>query len=388
MPDFEALEPAIDPNNRISFLLDWELTMKCNLDCSYCLTGIYGGHDNSTKHPLLNDCLASIEFMFEYVDLYMRTKPNGIRYVVLNVYGGESLYHPDIETILIAVREKYKLYQNTWNLTVTTTTNAIIPTKKLIKIIPLIDEFTVSYHTDNTPKQKKQFRDNLLLIKQHNKRQKCVVLMHPELEKFNDATDMISWLSDNNIKYLPRQLDHNIKQEEFNYQPDQVVWFDKLYKEKNYKSTDTFDPKTTDINNNTDLADIGRACCGGRTLCKDSNHKARNFFVDNKFPDWYCSVNHFFVYIKQVTGEIFVNKDCKMNYSGSVGPIGMLSNYQKLLDTTKEQLITNTMPVIQCKKYKCMCGLCAPKAQSLETYNSIVKKYQREYEIPTTNLLS
>jgi hypothetical protein len=25
---FETLEPAVDPNNRITFLLDWELTMK------------------------------------------------------------------------------------------------------------------------------------------------------------------------------------------------------------------------------------------------------------------------------------------------------------------------------------------------------------------------
>ena len=60
MPSFDVLEPAIDPNNRISFLLDWELTMKCNLDCSYC----GNGHDNSTKHPPLNECLKTLNFMF------------------------------------------------------------------------------------------------------------------------------------------------------------------------------------------------------------------------------------------------------------------------------------------------------------------------------------
>ena len=103
---FNALEPAIDPNNRISFLLDWELTLKCNLDCDYCSTGLYGGHDNSTQHPPLAKCLAALDFMFEYADRYMATKPRGIRYVILNVYGGESLHHPDIVDILSEVDRK------------------------------------------------------------------------------------------------------------------------------------------------------------------------------------------------------------------------------------------------------------------------------------------
>jgi MoaA/NifB/PqqE/SkfB family radical SAM enzyme len=111
MPTFEVLEPAIDPSNRISFLLDWELTLKCNLDCSYCSSGLYGGHDNSIQHPPKDKCIQALEFMFEYVDLYMQHKPKGLRYVVLNVYGGESLHHPDIVTILQAVRQCYEKYK-------------------------------------------------------------------------------------------------------------------------------------------------------------------------------------------------------------------------------------------------------------------------------------
>lgn len=376
MSKFEVLEPTIDPNNRISFLLDWELTMKCNLDCSYCLSGLYKGHDNSTAHPPLDECLKSIDFMFKYVDLYMSTKPRGIRYVILNVYGGEALHHPDIETILSAVHEKYVEYKDLWKLTVTTTTNAIISKKKLLKIIPYIDEFTVSYHSENTAKHKQQFLDNLLVIKEHNTRQKCIVLMHPDPEKFKDTENMISWLTANNIRYLPRQLDHTVEKTEFNYQQNQVVWFNRLYQKQNYKSTTVIE-HTVAESDNIDLADTGRACCGGRSLCKDNNYKARTFFVDNKFPDWYCSVNHFFVYIKQITGEIFVNKDCKMNYSGTVGPIGTLSAADKLLADTENQLTNNTMPVIQCKKYKCLCGLCAPKAKTLDQYINIMKKYQQ-----------
>jgi pyruvate-formate lyase-activating enzyme len=371
---FESLEPAIDPNNRISFLLDWELTLKCNLDCSYCATGIYGGHDNSIKHPPLKDCLKTIDFMFAYADMYLSTKPRGIKYVILNVYGGESLHHPDIVDILQNIREKYKSYQDNWNLTVTTTTNGIVSKKKLEKIIPLIDEFTMSYHTENTQTQKKQFQDNLLTIAESGRRQKCVVLMHQNSEQFDDANGMISWLNQHNIKVLPRQLDDDegVENNKRIYNQSQVKWFDNFY------STKTFGKSQNLLENlgDTHLTNVGRACCGGRQVCGNQDYKHRHFYVDNKFQDWYCSVNHFFLYIKQVNGEIYVNKDCKMSFDGTVGPIGNLEDSQLLLAKLKKQLDDNTLPVIQCKKHRCLCGLCAPKAKDLDTYKQIMKKYQ------------
>lgn len=374
MPNFESLEPAIDPSNRITFLLDWELTMKCNLDCSYCDTGPYGGHDNSTKHPPASECLVALDFMFEYVDLYMNTKSKGIKYVILNVYGGESLHHPDIVNILSQIRTKYQQYSNRWHLTVTTTTNAIIPDKKLQQIIPYIDEFTVSYHTESTNKQKQQFKNNLLSIAQSGRRQKCVVLVHQGSELFQDATDMIAWLTDNNIKMLPRQLDGSGGANgDRIYNESQVQWFDKLYNSKSFAQPSSL----LENKKESHLTDIGRACCGGRQTCTDQNYKQRHFYVENKFPDWYCSVNHFFLYVKQVNGEVFVNKDCKMNFDGEVGPIGNLKNTKEILSTLQNQLATDSLPVIQCKKYNCFCGLCAPKAKNLETYNKIMEKYQK-----------
>ena len=352
---FHTLEPAIDPNNKISFLLDWELTLKCNLDCSYCGPG----HDNSTRHPDLDKCLDAIDFMYQYVDQYMATKPRGIRYVILNVYGGESLYHPDIVTILEQVHERYKPYQDRWHLTVTTTTNAIISPKQLKKIIPLIDEFTVSYHTEATERQKQQFQDNLITIRDLGRRQKCIVLMHQQSELFEDANNMIAWLKEHNINFLPKQLDGVD-----NYNSEQIVWFDQLNQTKTFGTV---------VNQQT----TRRACCGGRQLCGDLDYKQRHYYVGNQFPDWYCSVNHFFLHVKQVTGEIFVNKDCKMSFDGTVGPIGHLETADQILLTLKKQLDTGTQPVIQCKKSRCDCGLCAPKSKNLETYKQIMKKYQK-----------
>jgi pyruvate-formate lyase-activating enzyme len=344
--------------------------MKCNLDCSYCKTGIHGGHDNSQRHPRLEDCLRTIDFMYEYVDIYMATKPRGIQYVILNVYGGEALYHPDIVEILTQLQSRYGAYQDRWHLTITTTTNAIVAPHRFDQIIPLIDEFTVSYHTDSTTDQKQQFKNNLLKIKSANRRQKCVVLMHSESDKFEDAQKMIEWLNQNNIKCLPRQVDHgpNI---DFNYNLQQVVWFEGLYK----KTLDHLTVKDT----KTDLSDIGRACCGGRELCENQQNKNAQKFVTNKFPGWYCSVNHFFLFVKQVNGEVYVNKDCKMNFDGTVGPIGNLNQTDLMLAQAKNQ----SKSIIVCAKSKCLCGLCAPKAADLDTYKTIMRKY----EISTDNLL-
>ena len=374
MTAFNSLEPAIDPSNRITFLLDWELTLKCNLNCSYCRVGTYGGHDNSTQHPPVEDCFKTIEFMYKYVDLYMKNKPSGLKHVILNVYGGESLHHPDIVKILQQCMEYYqKNYCDQWNLTITTTTNAIVSTKKLMSILPFIDEFTCSYHPESTERQKQQFKDNLLTIQNSKKNIKCIILMHPDF--FEDSQSLINWCKENGIKHLPRQLDHTPAEKEFNYNKQQVKWFESLYQTKSFKTDSAVDLKA--VEDKIDLSDSGRACCGGRQVCQNGNQRTRHFFVENKFTDWFCSVNEFFVYIKQLTGEVFVNKDCKMNFEGSVGPIGNLQNGQVLLDWTEANLQNKTMPVIQCKKSRCLCGLCAPKAETLETFKSIMRKYQK-----------
>lgn len=368
MQDFQVLEPFPAPGNKLSFLLDWELTMKCNLDCSYCHEGIDGGHDNSTKHPPLDECLASLDFMYKYADLYMPHRIPSLRHVVLNVYGGESLHHPNIVEILEQAREKYLPYKDRWALTITTTTNAIVPSHKMAKIIPLIDEFTVSYHSEALDKQKEQFKANVLAIQAANREVKCVVLMHNDVALFEDSVQMSQWLSDNNIRKLERQLDHGVDPTAFNYTEKQIQWFDGLYNKRSHNTNIT-------LPNEGNLCGVGRACCGGRQVSVDQNFKQRHGFVKNVFTGWSCSVNWFFLFVKQLTGDIYVNKDCKMSYNG-IGPIGHLSAADKLLEELKVQLETNTLPTIVCEKSICFCGLCAPKAKDPETYQTIIKKYQ------------
>lgn len=391
MPEFHTLEPSIDPNNRATFLLDWEVTMKCNLDCSYCPTGIEtGSHDNSTAHPPLDECLASIDFMYEYVDLYMRYKSPAFRYVVLNVYGGESLHHPQIVDILTEVRKRHRDYQDRWSLTVTVTTNLILPARRLAKVIPLVDEFTVSYHAESTDRQRQQFRDNLLEIVAANRRVKCVVMMHDRPELFEDARQMVEWLDQQGIRSQPRQIDnrgnvlvHNQRKAGDRkvaigtYDQQQLIWFDSLYKKRSY-NTDA----SLQTHKPTMLSQVGRACCGGRQTCQDQNYAARNYFVpDNRFSGWYCSVNWFFLYVKQLTGQVYHNKDCRMRFDGTIGSIGSVQDGQRILSKLKQDLEQQSLPVIQCQRDQCLCGLCAPKARTIGLYHEIFPKYVKDYKL-------
>lgn len=374
MSEIIAIEPAIDPGARPTFLIDWELTLKCNLDCSYCASGPNGSHWNASKHPPLQECLATIDFMFEYADLYMQQKPRWTRAVVLNVYGGESLYHPDIEQILEQINTRYKKYKNSWPLKITCTTNAVVKSDRFQQLAQWIDEFTVSYHTETSIKQKQQILDNIKFLHDTDKDVKVIVLMHSDHSRWPELESVIKYCKQENIRYLIKQLDGT---QESNYNPEQIAWLQNIYEQETPETSkqrqqDLLDKHDT----NTSMNTVGRACCGGRLMCTNQNLKQPIYFVPkNNFLGWHCSVNWFFVYIKQYSKEIFVNKDCKMNFDNSVGPIGTLDDYTQLLNDTKQKLESNSMPVIQCAKTRCVCGLCAPKALTRSEYDTIMEKH-------------
>jgi organic radical activating enzyme len=369
-----SIEPAIDPNARPTFLLDWELTMKCNLDCSYCTTG----HDNSTQHPPLSECLKSIDFMYAYADLYMARKPKWSRHVVLNVYGGESLIHPDIVEILQQVKKKHEPYQDRWSLKITNTTNAVIGKNRFSEIVGLIDEFTVSYHAETLAKQKTQILENIKFIKQSGTDLKVIVLMHGNKTHWQELLDVIDFCRNNQVRYLAKQIDGKINS---NYDSQQVLWFRQQWKQSSPSKGQAKQADIIDVDKISDdsvnLASVGRACCGGRLLCTNQELKSPIFFIpNNNFHGWSCSVNWFFLFVKQLTGEIFVNKDCQMNFDGTVSPIGHLDNYQDLLTNTSRMLQDDHVPLMTCAKSRCVCGLCAPKSKEQKDLLSIMQKHQ------------
>ena len=359
---YSAVEPA--RSYVPTFQITWESTLKCNLDCTYCGKGINGGHDNSIPHPSLEDCLKTVDFLLEYVDAYMKYKIPAHRLVGLNVFGGESLFHPNIVEILDYIKLQHKKYKDNWQLSIQTVTNAVVKEKIWNRIVDKIDYWTISYHSESTEEQQDLVRKNLLDLKEKNKHYNCSILMHPK--KWENCINMIEWCKKNNIPYLPRQLDHGPLASEFFYKEEQVKWFDNL---RGVKTDLSFDKKLT---SNVNMESKGRSCCGGNPMHINGDQScSQSYIPNNRFEGWHCSVHYFFMFVKQVTKEVFVNKDCKMNFDGNVGPIGYLTDTKKIIDR-----INNNVPnAIICKKSKCWCGLCAPKAESEEKYNSIMDYY-------------
>ena len=382
MNDIKSIGFALDPTNIPSFLLDWEITKRCNLDCSYCGTGIDGGHDNTMEHPPLEDCLKTIDFMYEYVDLYNQYKKSSQTNVVLNIYGGESLFHPNIVEILQASKRKYENYNKSWLLTISCTTNGIVGTRQWKKVANLVDDFTMSYHPENIPKQKKQFIDNILYLKSQNKKVKCVIMMHNNDLLFNDSVEFAKWCEKENIRHVLKPLDNpgwDNFDDKWIYTKDQfeklkTFWINKVSTPQKLEYT-----KKINLIGNTDKVHSlgeGRPCCGGRKISLNSDLKSSVSFVPRQgFRDWYCSVNWFFLHIRQTDGALYINKDCRTSTTtNKVEPLGYLSNATQILDTLRYQLENKAMPIIQCVKDSCICGMCAPKAEDLNEFTQLIKR--------------
>jgi hypothetical protein len=119
---------------------------------------------------------------------------------------------------------------------------------------------------------------------------------------------------------------------------------------------------------------IGRPCCGSRTMCLSQNGKShKSKFVDfREFKGWHCSVNWFFMHIEQQTDSVFHHQTCQAQFGGTRGPIGKLSEGDKILAELKARLESETMPTVICPKHTCGCGLCAPKSLHKESYKTVL----------------
>mgnify|MGYP003347471883 FL=1 len=63
-----------------------------------------------------------------------------------------------------------------------------------------------------------------------------------------------------------------------------------------------------------------------------------------------------------------------MSTTGEIEPLGNIKESSKIISTLKGQLETHTMPIIKCKKTICMCGFCAPKAESEQDFWILMKR--------------
>jgi len=122
---------------------------------------------------------------------------------------------------------------------------------------------------------------------------------------------------------------------------------------------------------------IGRPCCGSRTMClsQDGVDRKSKFVDFREFKGWHCSVNWFFMHIEQQTDSVFHHQTCQAHFGQTRGPIGKLSEGDKILKELEEHLKAGTMPTIICPKHTCGCGLCAPKSSDKGKYEAVMSRH-------------
>jgi hypothetical protein len=361
-----TVEPAYHPMNKMGFLIDWLLTLKCNFDCAYCAIGPYG-HDNSTKHPPLEKCITMLKQMYKYTDVMMQNKKNNFKDVILNVYGGEAIYHPEIENILIATTEEFEPYKNKWRIRRRLTTNATATEKKWKTICDHVEGITFSYHSESSEKMKTLFKKNIEYVVKIKKEHDIIVCMYPNSLYWKDCLSFLEYCTKLNLNARPKLLDG----------PLGVYDEKKLEELRPYiKKFDSIDVKK--ITGEIRIDNQARGCCGGRSMCTNRNIKDYKTLIprDLGFEGWHCSANQFFLHGNNVYGTYYTNKDCRVTLDGKIGSIASIDTMEDYIEKIKTQISKKkVMPSLQCVQKKCLCGTCAPKSVHKENLYSIMKIY-------------
>ena len=201
-----SIEPAYLPASKLGILIDWLVTLKCNYDCSYCDIGMHG-HNNSIPHPDYDRCLGMLKQLYAYTDVMMMKKKDRLKDAIMNMYGGEAVFHPQFVQLAEATTREFEQYKDRWRLRRRLTTNGTATEKNWKTIVSHMEGVTMSYHTQGPQKLKKLFRANLQHLVDIDKEHDIVVLMYPHKDYWQECLEFARWCKENKLRSRPRLLD-------------------------------------------------------------------------------------------------------------------------------------------------------------------------------------
>ncbi len=375
----------IDLDYSHALSVTWDVGRRCNLDCTYCPSY---RHDNFSPSADLKALKSAAHFVFQYLDLYLRNRTN--RAAKIDFTGGEPTINPHFSEFSKWLRQTHQeLYADKFSFEVNLTSNGIINDKMRDSVLQNFDYATFSYHTESTAAQKQRFFNHMKFFKEKNFPSKVNVMFHAKPDYFQECLELCDKLREEAIDFVPRLIGEKDNKDRYNHQytSEQLQWFREYWKNPD-KAKFELPPsnpvmpmgeKSKDQSTEVKQAacSVGRPCCGNRKMhVGNSEDSQQTTFVESvDFKDWYCSVNWFFLHIEQQTGEVFHHQTCQARFDYSRGPIGHLNQSEKILQDLKERMKPGKMPLIQCSKKTCACGLCAPKARYAKDLKTLLPKH-------------
>lgn len=338
----------------------WDLGPRCNLDCSYCHSGM---HDNVSPHASLDEMKETAKFINDYYQIYAQyfKDPNRKRTIVFT--GGEPVSNPNFFELVRWIKEEYP------DIGMSLTTNGTWDHRRLGDILECINFVTISYHTEARPEIKKKIINNIIEMYKHKPDNMRVnVMMHSGDENFKDCQDLIhNVLEPNGINFVPRTIGERLDKNKFHepnrpdkrkvheYTEEQIEYIRSFWSNQNKKEVKKPDSKV--------LRKMGRMCCGKIDLNvkEDGEWSTIKFLENTEFTGWYCLINWYFLHIEQGNDIVFHHQTCRTNFNSEIGPIGTLSEKERILD----KLRLTVPPYLTCPNPHCGCGVCVPKAKNI-----------------------
>lgn len=351
---------AINLKDEQPMLVSWDLGRRCNYDCTYCGSS---RHNNTSPHATLTDLKNTLQFINNYTAIYDQKRSKAVK-TVIDFTGGEPTTNPDFWNFIKYIKENS-------NYRVGLTTNGTWPEYRIEDIVNYVDGITISWHAEADESLKTRVVENIKKIKEHNIWFQVNVMLH--CDYFEEAKEICAMLKELDIKYNPVPIgdgnieisgwfedeDGSMRRTSHTYTEEQQEWF---WNEVGVSKK----PKTT-----AEGTAIGRKCCGGRCIEGLENGEWKlATLVDNRFKNWQCSVNWFFLHIDQETGEVYHHQTCQALFNGQRGSLGNIKNSDKIISELTSRFSNNNIPAIVCPNDRCGCGMCVPKAK----YNSDFKE--------------
>lgn len=367
------------------FQVTWDTGRRCNYDCSYCPVH---RHDNFSKHATLDELKQNTDFLFEYIDTYMQYR--SFKFASISFTGGEPTVNPNFIPFIQYLKTEYESkYKDRWDANFALTSNGAMSEKMAIKVMENMKHITVSYHAESDQKLKDQVRARILQFHKdgpsYNMTLSINVMFHAAY--FDECKELCEFLDEHGVKYVPRIIGEEPDSRSnfaHQYTVEQLDYIKNYWKYKNEKLNNSKEEATilsavgekTTEKKKLGLT-VGRPCCGSREMCLSLKGESRKAtFVDlREFKGWECSVNWFFLHLEQQTDSVFHHQTCQAKFDGTRGPIGKISEGNKIIEDLKEKLKNNSMPTIVCPKHTCGCGLCAPKSKYNENYRDVLKNH-------------
>jgi len=170
------------PNNDNRLKVEWNLSKRCNFDCSYCSPHT---HDNHSLWKKLDDYKKAVDKLVKCTD----------KEIWLSFTGGEPCIYPNFLDLISHCKEKGIHY-------ISVCSNGSMGAHYYVKALRWLDNIIISYHFEHEI----NVLDTILTIKRHLKNETMHVHVMMLPDHFDKSIEVMKTLKQNDVLFGVRRI--------------------------------------------------------------------------------------------------------------------------------------------------------------------------------------